>query len=547
MEQLNQVDASRLSWKLRITTKQMIRSCILVGMLVCTMNGFWLIRFESKVIHRKNNLGVDFGVDDNSAHPVLYFDNNRNITNSVHVVLSHCNRSIDWVWKKYLKNFPRADSDENIYSIRSVTIVTKCGVPLKRQELPLFEVPHSSGSHRQQKLPVVSVLSLPNIGRCDHSYAYWIQSILSRSSNKESHKNNPIAEHTVLYRNFDGDDDPLQRIAADIDKKDLVLFMKDNDNAYRRIIEERILPLKMFQQALFKTRPESTNIAPISFQDAQSYTSHTRGFVCAGLLKHHRLNWAHRPILWNSFMQDYINPNNEGDQLKFRSKYWPMGMWIQSLAFYSFPNFADPTYFDYDEAERKPPPPLPPLQTSTDTTFSNEYMEGRVQSFERSVGEVPQTNSNNNGLINNSMEVQPTASYTEKNLVPVCFGGVFTTLWGQLSSDDAPVTPHGWKAITHGLSRFDNLEEGHYMERWWADLLSWSSYGSTINNGIPRKTGVVVSDDEQSKLLHHKKGHFGLDHFFAGVVVLNESSMKIMSKLAKFKVSHEVMGHPPNK
>ena len=53
----------------------------------------------------------------------------------------------------------------------------------------------------------------------------------------------------------------------------------------------------------------------------------------------------------------------------------------------------------------------------------------------------------------------------EPDLVPMCCGGVFATLWGQLSSEDSPVTLLGWKVITDALSRGDNIEEGHYMER----------------------------------------------------------------------------------
>ena len=47
----------------------------------------------------------------------------------------------------------------------------------------------------------------------------------------------------------------------------------------------------------------------------------------------------------------------------------------------------------------------------------------------------------------------------------MCCGGVFATLWEQLSFEDSPVTLLGWRVITDALSRGDNIEEGHYMER----------------------------------------------------------------------------------
>ena len=61
------------------------------------------------------------------------------------------------------------------------------------------------------------------------------------------------------------------------------------------------------------------------------------------------------------------------------------------------------------------------------------------------------------------------------------FGGVFSTQWGQLSSKDAPITKHGWNVVTNALSRGHNIEEGHYIERWWVDIiLSLPSYSSSL-------------------------------------------------------------------
>jgi hypothetical protein len=52
--------------------------------------------------------------------------------------------------------------------------------------------------------------------------------------------------------------------------------------------------------------------------------------------------------------------------------------------------------------------------------------------------------------------------------MPVCFGGIFMTKWDRLRY--APVG--NWSHIVQSLARGDNLEEGHFMERMWAALLS---------------------------------------------------------------------------
>jgi len=51
---------------------------------------------------------------------------------------------------------------------------------------------------------------------------------------------------------------------------------------------------------------------------------------------------------------------------------------------------------------------------------------------------------------------------------PVCYGGSFATRREQILR----VSAADWAALAKSLSRADNLEEGHYMERSWAALLS---------------------------------------------------------------------------
>lgn len=53
-------------------------------------------------------------------------------------------------------------------------------------------------------------------------------------------------------------------------------------------------------------------------------------------------------------------------------------------------------------------------------------------------------------------------------LVPVCYGGTFATTSAQVRRHERKL----WAALAARLSRADNIEEGHYMERLWAPLLA---------------------------------------------------------------------------
>ena len=64
---------------------------------------------------------------------------------------------------------------------------------------------------------------------------------------------------------------------------------------------------------------------------------------------------------------------------------------------------------------------------------------------------------------------QPTYSELRAREVwPVCYGGSFAARREQILR----VSAADWAALAKSLSRADNLEEGHYMERSWAALLS---------------------------------------------------------------------------
>lgn len=66
----------------------------------------------------------------------------------IHIVVSHCKSPLDW-----LEEFTEG------FAIESLHVITKCGFPV--------DTPESS-----------TVIELSNVGRCDHSYAWYISNIL---------------------------------------------------------------------------------------------------------------------------------------------------------------------------------------------------------------------------------------------------------------------------------------------------------------------------------------------------------------------------------
>ena len=74
--------------------------------------------------------------------------NNRDTSLKVSIVISHCAQALDW--------FNDATSD---LDVRSVTVYSKCGKPV---------VGAPANAH---------IIQLPNVGRCDHSFAYHMNTL----------------------------------------------------------------------------------------------------------------------------------------------------------------------------------------------------------------------------------------------------------------------------------------------------------------------------------------------------------------------------------
>jgi len=239
-------------------------------------------------------------------------------TGKLHVVVAHCDKRIDWIWNDFLRDVELA----------SMTIITKCGQPPDPTTLPV----------------VARVVELPNVGRCDHSYAYFIQNMKD-----------------LLTRHL-----PLRL-------EDEVIFMKDNDNTYRDSFENAF-----------------------SFQEMRNMTQHKR-FACASAIT--EANVFHPGEKASNVVEKYV------------------------LAEFRLDIYAGAR-----------------LKTSNDFVAPVRPLVKWLEWLKKQ------------NAVNLPMN---------HDLVPVCFGGNFMTTVESILR--APVGD--WNPVVQSLSRGDNIEEGHYMER----------------------------------------------------------------------------------
>jgi len=352
--------------------------------------------------------------------------------------------------------------------------------------------------------------------------------VLKRRVNVDKHGK----ENQLVYINFQSEI-PFQRISNDIHPDDTVLFLKDNNNSYRSHVETHTSVVDMLN-SITNSDPDSFGTGTTGHIPPFVRTTNTHGVACKSNTKkalrglapkqYKVTDWAHRSVLWTFLLGNYSRKNQrqrqEDGTLKrtklseeFVSEYRPMGAWVNYLS-------TRTRVLRIDNKEKKEEQQkelvkeavqvqlqgrrrlnaAKPDNTNDNNNnnkrysrtrkhypvFSNAYMNHVVSRTMAQDGYY--YNFTHEGLdypvdkpeqLKNSPRKSATKTYKEVDVVPTCFGGVFATQWGQLASQDAAVTPHGWAVITNELSRADNIEEGHYMERWWADLLSWSSYSST--------------------------------------------------------------------
>jgi len=457
-----------------------------------------------------------------------------------HLVISHCDQPIDWIWKQFeIKN-----GQDTKHKLKTVTILSKCHNTLtvipEEKDLPSFR--NSNHAKLFAGLRKYEIVDLPNVGRCDHSYAYWITHVLWEQ-HKARHMMKKdmqflydkdtleeISTHQYVYSADSGRamGDTFSRIASSVHPSDAVLFVKDNDNTYRGAqIDDSIqftTVLDRLATSISNSTSSSTgdNVAATKYsqlKDSAFARPITNGIFCQSYPNsnhlptrkkrklHKMTNLAHRSVLWTFHLDKYNRTESkESNDGGFLSQHRPMGEWISHLE----KNYG----------------------TNTEAIFSRDYRNDILRKIVRPKN-TPITKDLSNEFYYRHSKGLPllvddakgyhTKDYIVQDLVPVCYGGVFGTHWGQLSSEDAPLTPYGWKAVVQSLGRADNLEEGHYMERWWGDLLSWSNYTTNYQarDAMENARGLTLSDYELQLLLQDKLRHMPSENPYAGMVILD--------------------------
>jgi hypothetical protein len=267
----------------------------------------------------------------------------------LHVVISHCSVPLDWIFEQYLVGVPS----------KSVTIYTKCGRPLFSN--PSIKLPNRTLMH---------IETMPNVGRCDHSYAFWIQQMLQRVQDE---------------------DEPHGMYHPD----DHVLFMKDNDN------------MKRHNEGKEEHR---------SLEEMRIVTT-KRGFDCGSRYRAHGFsgvgtNYADKQVLGRFRLKSYKTASKTNARDPFEATFRPLSLWTEMM----------------------------PVNVT----------------------------------------------FTTSGIVEVCLGGVFMSTIQRIV--DSPV--NDWGTIVTALSRGDNIEEGHYMERLWAGLLAPPISLEKQNQLLAAKTGI---------------------------------------------------------
>jgi hypothetical protein len=244
----------------------------------------------------------------------------------IHLVVSHCKTDLDFI-EKFTEGF----------KIASVHVISKCGHPVNG-------APHNA-----------TIQVLPNVGRCDHTYAYYITNVLDQ---KLLH---------IDTQDNNGEDA-------------VVVFLKDTRHAGANNLHQ----------------PGSWN----SFYNMVQVASSRSGFAC-GIL----------PGRSKEFRKYTMSAYFELETLrKFRKTAY------KSRAKYHSDNV--------------------PFESALDSW----------ELFYKNLG----------------------AGSLETELVRVCFGGIFAASVQSIKRTKMEV----WRAAEQSLSRGNNIQEGHYMERIWATLLA---------------------------------------------------------------------------
>jgi hypothetical protein len=246
------------------------------------------------------------------------------------LVVSHCKAQLDWIEEWTIG-----------FKLASVHVISKCGYPV-------IGAP-----------PNATIQVLPNVGRCDHTYAYYITNVLDQKLvHLDTQDNN-------------GEDA-------------VVIFLKDTRWGRKNL-----------------RQPGGWN----KFYHMIRVASSSVGFSCG--------------IVPGPWIQGRPRPAQKfGTSVHFE---------LETLRNWNITRYESITKYDMDKV------PFGSALANWDSFYKN-------------LG----------------------AGSLEREIVQVCYGGIFAASVKNIKKMNMEV----WRAAERSLSRGDNIQEGHFMERTWGVLLA---------------------------------------------------------------------------
>jgi hypothetical protein len=180
----------------------------------------------------------------------------------ISLVISHCESGLNWI-ETYFEG----------YDINDITIISKCNKEI-------------IGLQNIAALAPTKVIKLPNFGRCDHSYAYYIQ---------EQFKNQK-------YHSINSDD--------------MIFFMKDNDR---------------FRTTYYNMDELFTQVSEAGFSCVVKPACDCNGKCYAGMLT--PLMMHNRTYLFDFSLNNYSRMSRDKNDNFLNDKYPDMKSWIKDMKF----------------------------------------------------------------------------------------------------------------------------------------------------------------------------------------------------------------------
>jgi hypothetical protein len=219
-------------------------------------------------------------------------------TIKVSLVVSHCDKPLDWILDYFapptkarqLRKFQMLN-----YTIQvdRVQIFTKCGGN-KTQMDSFKELAQQSTSTMRPR--EITITNLPNVGRCDHTYAYWLE------------------QYTRHQQHTDNNDD---------DENHIILFLKDSN--HRTHLRQSLTHLNL--------RHVVGNAVTTGFscleQEKMSVLrkSITRPITAV----FYKSNYHSLDELRHFYMEEYRREEQRDVQDDFHSNYSTLGSWLDAL------------------------------------------------------------------------------------------------------------------------------------------------------------------------------------------------------------------------